>query len=219
MSFPRTQSPWTTSNCSLTWHCTRTRWSCCKVSAVIRQTLIVAWGSAYEGDTLTYAEPGHAEYRRDVRFGLEPEWVAVALLGLVYAGEITLALPGRKIDAGNLEEATKVGIADLVNWKFIERPKELPLVALTELFQLLELPTGLIKDANQHTLAIGQLQKRVADELDRLVMTRKQDTLRRLWEPHPHGQMPDLPYLDTVIRYAAMSRQGVSFMLGGCRDH
>jgi len=32
------------------------------------------------------------------------------------------------------------------------------------------------------------------------VLARKQDTLRRLWEPRLRGQMPDLPHLDAVIR-------------------
>jgi len=41
------------------------------------------------------------------------------------------------------------------------------------LFQLLELPTGLIKDANQHISAVEQLQKLVAAELDRLVLARQ----------------------------------------------
>jgi hypothetical protein len=128
-----------------------------------------------EGQVLNRSEliGGEIEAEADRHFGLEPEWVAVVLLGLVYTGEITLALPGRKIDAGNLEETIKIGIADLANWKFIGRPKGLPLAALTELFQLLELPTGLIKDASQHDSAIEQLQKRVADELDQLVLARQ----------------------------------------------
>jgi len=128
-----------------------------------------------EGQVLNRAELIGGEFgaEADPHFKLEPEWVAVALLGLVYTGEISLALPGRKLDAGNLEEAVKIGIADLVNWKFIERPKGLPLAALTELFQLLELPTGLVKDTNQHTLAVEQLQKQVAGELDRLVLVRQ----------------------------------------------
>ncbi len=128
-----------------------------------------------EGQVLNRSEliGGQIGAEADRRFGLEPEWVAVALLGLVYTGEITLALPGRKIDAGNLEETGNVPIADLANWKFIGRPKGLPLAALTELFQLLELPTGLIKDASQHNSAVEQLQKRVADELDRLVLVRQ----------------------------------------------
>jgi len=128
-----------------------------------------------EGQVLNRSEliGGEIEAEADLRFGLEPEWVAAVLLGLVYTGEITLALPGRKIDAGNLEEAVKIPIADLANWKFIGRPKGLPMAALTELFQLLELPTGLIKDASQHDSAVEQLQKRVADELDRLVLARQ----------------------------------------------
>ena len=32
------------------------------------------------------------------------------------------------------------------------------------------------------------------------VLARKQETLRRLWEPRLQGQMEDLPHLDTVIR-------------------
>ena len=32
------------------------------------------------------------------------------------------------------------------------------------------------------------------------VLFRKRDTFDRLWEPRLHGQMPDLPHLDTVIR-------------------
>jgi hypothetical protein len=128
-----------------------------------------------EGQVLNRSEviAGPTDAEVDPHFKLEPAWVAVVLLALVYTGEITLAIPGRKIDAGNLEEAAKIGIGDLANWKFIERPKGLPLAALTELFQLLDLPPGLIKDANQHTSAVEQLQKRVAEELDRLVLVRQ----------------------------------------------
>jgi predicted nucleotidyltransferase component of viral defense system len=32
------------------------------------------------------------------------------------------------------------------------------------------------------------------------VLARKEETLRRLWEPRLKGQMPDLPHLDAVIR-------------------
>ncbi|MBN1887191.1 MAG: hypothetical protein JW850_04355 [Thermoflexales bacterium] len=138
-----------------------------------------------EGQVLNRSEliAGETNAEVDGHFGLEPEWVVVILLGLVYTGEITLALPGRKLDAGNLEEAIKIGVGDLVAWKFIERPKGLPLAALTELFQLLELPTGLIKDSNQHASAVEQLQKQVASSLDRLVMVRQKGQAGLpLWE-------------------------------------
>jgi len=140
-----------------------------------------------EGQVLNRSEliAGAVGAEADTRFKLEPEWVAVALLGLVYAGEISLALPGRKLDAGNIEEAIKIGVDALASWKFVERPRGLPLAALTALFELLELPTGLIKDTNQHTAAVEQLQKRVAAELDRLALARHkaQDGLP-VWETH-----------------------------------
>ncbi|MBN2345394.1 MAG: ATP-binding protein [Candidatus Aminicenantes bacterium] len=140
-----------------------------------------------EGQVLNRSEviagPMNAEV--DPHFKLEPEWVAVVLLALVYTGEITLAVPGRKIDAGTLEEASKIGVDVLANWKFIERPKGLPLAALTELFQLLGVPSGLIKDANQHGSAVQQLQKQVAEDLDRLVLIRqKAQGGMPLWEDH-----------------------------------
>jgi hypothetical protein len=138
-----------------------------------------------EGQVLNRSEviTGEAGAEVDRHFGLEPEWVTVILLSLVYTGEITLALPGRKIDASNLEETTKLGIADLGRWKYIGRPQELPLAALTALFQLLGLPPGLIKNPDQHDPAVKQLRKQVAEELDRLVLTRQkvQDGLP-IWE-------------------------------------
>jgi hypothetical protein len=128
-----------------------------------------------EGQVLNRSEliAGTFGAEADTRFGLEPEWVAVVLLGLVYSGEIALALPGYKIDAGNLDQAIQAGVEALCNWKFIQRPKGLPLAALTALFELLGLPGGLIADANQHDAAVEQLGKRVANELDRLVLTRQ----------------------------------------------
>ncbi|MFQ5613684.1 MAG: DUF6079 family protein [Anaerolineae bacterium] len=128
-----------------------------------------------EGQVLNRSEliAGPSDAEADRHFGLEPDWVAVALLGLVYTGELSLALPGRKLDAGNIEEAAKLSPDDLANFKFIERPRGLPLAALSVLFELLGLPPGLIKDANQHTTAVQQLQARVAAELDRLVLARQ----------------------------------------------
>jgi hypothetical protein len=65
-------------------------------------------------------------------------------------------LPGRQLDADNLERAVKLRTASLANWRFTEQSKGLPLNALTDLFQFLEVPTGLVKHANQHVSAVGQ---------------------------------------------------------------
>ena len=128
-----------------------------------------------EGQVLNRSEliAGSIGAEADVHFGLEPEWVAVVLLGLVYAGELALALPGTKIEAGNLDEAVKLGVETLANWKYVQRPKGVPMAALTALCELLGLPTGLITDSGQHETAVAQMQKRVGAELDRLVAIRQ----------------------------------------------
>jgi len=128
-----------------------------------------------EGQVLNRAEiivsesQGDVEYDR--RFHLEPEWVAVALVALVHAGEITLALAGRKIDAASLDQAASMGSAALARFTHIERPKDIPLAALTALFTLLELPVGLIRNPASHDRAVQELQARANAVLEQLVTT------------------------------------------------
>ena len=48
------------------------------------------------GEVIEQVAGGLQPIEKDLRFGLEPEWVAVLLVGLVYAGEIALSLDGRE---------------------------------------------------------------------------------------------------------------------------
>ena len=51
---------------------------------------------------------------KDLKYQLEPEWVAVILLALVYNGDIVLSLDGREeLDASTLERALTRSMADL----------------------------------------------------------------------------------------------------------
>ena len=101
---------------------------------------------------------------RDRHFKLEPEWVATILLALAYQGDIALAVPGKKLDASNLEEAAKLGVQSLKEFKHIERPKELPLGALKSLFELLGLAPGLVT-SNDREQMVQSLQAQVGVEL------------------------------------------------------
>ncbi|MDP9350915.1 MAG: DUF6079 family protein, partial [Chloroflexota bacterium] len=83
---------------------------------------------------------------RAVRFGLEKEWVAVVLVALAYAGEIAVAVPGLKLDAGNIEQASRTPVDSLAAFQYIERPRGMPTVALTALFDMLGLHSALLKD-------------------------------------------------------------------------
>ena len=103
-------------------------------------------------------------------FQIEPEYLAVLLVALVYAGEVEIVLPaGRKLDAATLDEALRMSLDDLLNFRHIARPRELPLSALKAVMELMELPPGLLQNPETREMAVGELQKRVTEELDRVV--------------------------------------------------
>jgi len=104
------------------------------------------------------------------RFRLEPEFLAVVLAGLVQSGDLVLSIPGKKIDAGGSDEFAKLSILDVAQFKHVERPKDIPLGALQELFELLGVPKGLIVNPAKRDEAVTQLQAKVADLVNRLVV-------------------------------------------------
>ncbi len=110
---------------------------------------------------VTPVEKGH-------EFQLEPEWIVVALLALVYHGDIVLNLDGREtLDAGSLERAALFAMADLVDFRFYKAPRTLPLNLWVTIFEGLGLPPGLIRDENTRAQAIrDHLQPTVAAELE-----------------------------------------------------
>src|SRR3989337_2106782 len=73
---------------------------------------------------------------------LEPEWAIVLLASLVYSGDLVLAVPGKKLDAGNLSALAGTAIDELIQFKHIERPKEWNIPALKAVFELLGLTRG-----------------------------------------------------------------------------
>ncbi|KUK87562.1 MAG: putative ATPase, VrlK family, partial [Mesotoga infera] len=75
-------------------------------------------------------------------FRLEPEWVVVLLAAMLYMGEIELSLTGEKLDASSLDKLQKLSVDDLVNFKNIRLPKDLPVSTIRELFSLLKINEG-----------------------------------------------------------------------------
>jgi hypothetical protein len=87
------------------------------------------------------------EYFAPVRFRLEPDLLAVVLGGLVYSGDIVLAVTGDKIDSSRIGRLAEHSLDDLRQFKHIEAPKEVNVGVLRSLFELLGLPTGLAQQA------------------------------------------------------------------------
>lgn len=89
------------------------------------------------------------EYFAPLRFRLEPDLLVVLLGGLVYSGDIILAIPGDKIDAGKISLLVEHSLEELKQFKHLEAPKEINVAVLRSLFEFLELPSGLAQMAAQ----------------------------------------------------------------------
>ena len=113
---------------------------------------------------------GARDAEHDTQFGLEPEWFMVVLVALVRQGEISLNLPGIRIDSSNLDEAGRVGLPMLMRFNAVSRPKPIPEQSLRAVFEGLDLNADLISDAKSHELAISQLKFAVDQELNRIVI-------------------------------------------------
>lgn len=99
------------------------------------------------------------------KYRLEPEWVVVLLAALVRSGDVVLAVPGRKFDAGGFDVLVTTPLAGsdgLLNFRHIERPKDWNLPALKALFDLVGLEPG---KAVLVTQGGGEAERIVAQEL------------------------------------------------------
>ena len=108
------------------------------------------------------------------RFRLEPEFLAVVLASLVHSGDLVLSITGKKIDASEINLFSSLPIKELVQFKHVERPRDLPLGALQELFELVGLPQGLIANAAKREEAVTQLQGKVSNLVEKVVTAQSQ---------------------------------------------
>jgi hypothetical protein len=92
------------------------------------------------GELIT--EDHGVEYLAPDHFRLEPEWVAVLLAGLVFNGDIVLAVTGKKFDASLMDALATTSIDELSRFKYIEFPKDWNTAALKVLFDLVGLEPG-----------------------------------------------------------------------------
>ncbi len=71
----------------------------------------------------------------ETQYKLEPELLVIVLLALAQNGNISLSLAGKKLDAANINEASKTSVDTLLQFKHIEKPKGVPLAELVTLLQ------------------------------------------------------------------------------------
>lgn len=120
------------------------------------------------------------EHFAPIRFRLEPDLLVAVLGGLVYAGEIVLAITGDKIDSGKITLLAERPLDELKQFKHVEAPKEINVPVLRALFELLVLPPGLAQQAIQGSdEPVKYLQEEVS-KLTRRILTASTDLTGRL---------------------------------------
>ena len=106
------------------------------------------------------------EYFHPVKFRLEADLLVAVLGGLVYSGDIVLAITGDKIDSGKLTLLAERSLEELKQFKHIESPKEINVAVLRSLFELLGLSPGLAQLATQGS---EEPVKQLLEEVSKLV--------------------------------------------------
>jgi Asp-tRNA(Asn)/Glu-tRNA(Gln) amidotransferase C subunit len=125
-------------------------------------------------EIITTIEPG-VEFMSPDKFRLEPMWVCVTLAALVHSGDGVLAIPGAKFDATSLIPLATTPVADLQNFKHLERPKDWNIPSLKALFELMDLPPGMALQVTQGgEVPVQQLHKIIHERVEKLVRTNQQ---------------------------------------------
>lgn len=120
------------------------------------------------------------EHFAPAKFRLEPDLLVTVLGGLVYAGDIVLAITGDKIDSGKITLLAERSLDELKQFKHAEAPKEINVAILRALFELLALPPGLAQQATQGSDEPVKFLQEEVGRLTRRVLSASTDMAGRL---------------------------------------
>lgn len=94
----------------------------------------------------------------DKTFGISYALMPIVLLSLVYSGNAVIALKnGTTLTASELETLPRLLATDIYEFKYITKPKDVQLAELVRIYELLELPTGLINNPSQREAGLEQM--------------------------------------------------------------
>ena len=114
------------------------------------------------------------EYFMPDTYRLEPELLVVVLVALVYTGDIILSIPGKSLDASNVQDVAGLDIEELAAFKHVKRPKEWNVSGIRALCELLELPPGKAKTLTQgDNQTVADVQTRLRERVEELLLIQR----------------------------------------------
>ncbi len=135
-------------------------------------------------DLLNKLEPGKVINKDDIieevndveidkKFKLPNLWITLILSSLVYSGDITLAIPGKKYDATMMMELASENGAHLQNYNHFEKPRDIPMDVMKKLLEFLDLPPGTIVNSQKREEAVNQMLIATKKLIDRTLDAQK----------------------------------------------
>jgi hypothetical protein len=138
----------------------------------------------------------------DRQFGISYALLPIVLLGLVYTGNAVITLKnGTVLTASNLDLLPKINAVDIYEFKYMSKPKDVQLPELVRLYEILELPVGLIKNPSQREAGLPQLLTKAQDMANLAVKAKtKLSSDFELWGENLVGGHIADGYIDSAKR-------------------
>lgn len=100
----------------------------------------------------------------DRQFDISYSLLPIVLIALVHSGHAVIALKnGTVLTASNLDILPRTAAQDIYEFKYISKPKDIALAELIRLFEILDIPKGLINNPNEREKGLEELAKKTTD--------------------------------------------------------
>ncbi|MEW6624170.1 MAG: DUF6079 family protein [Bacillota bacterium] len=171
------------------------------------------------------------EIEVDKRFKLGIHWVLIILASLVYSGDITLTVPGKRFDATMLKELAAENTSNLIDFKHFEKPKDIPLDVLKKLFEFLEIPQGMIVNSQKREEAVTKMLVEAEKMIERTIKAQQQligdttiwgkDTLESFKKDSYKKELKELKeFLDSIGRFNTVAKlKNIGFTIEEIEKH
>lgn len=110
----------------------------------------------------------------DKEFKIKLEYFSVVLLALVYCGKANLALKdGTVVTAANIDTIPKLSLVDLMEFKYLAKPKQGSLEELRRFFEVLDISAGLLVNSNDLETALEKAQEKTKKLSEEALMAKR----------------------------------------------